>query len=178
MALRGLKGGGFVTYKRMEQYGLTDSDFQGKDAESIRYLLDSNEKHAAVINEPMTLPNGKLNFNAYKTLQTLNQNGGQMAKSVADEYFPKGTKVTFINTDGKKNEFVVNGYTYKQNGMTGDNKKAVIPTLTRISGTYGITPGYGSKKPKDSMKTMRDIAFSGAFAKGTGAKVEVRVEQP
>lgn len=43
MALRGLKGGGYVTYKALEQAGLSDADVAGKtkdEVDAIEYAAD------------------------------------------------------------------------------------------------------------------------------------------
>lgn len=42
MALRGLKGGGYVTYKAMEQAGLTDADVAGKTKDEVDATLKGN----------------------------------------------------------------------------------------------------------------------------------------
>lgn len=64
MALRGLKGGGYTTYKALEQAGLSDADVAGKTKDEVEAMLTKSKTPEGSLTpeQQQNLKNYVLNF--------------------------------------------------------------------------------------------------------------------
>lgn len=113
---------------------------------------------------------GSFNINSTKSMDALNKSGGQMSPSFAKQNFPIGSQIEFTDFKGNKSKFEITGYTRTKYGaLQSTEGRSVIPKVKRLSGSEGIING------KETVKSVRDLAFSAAIGRSVNLKTKLKI---